>query len=111
MHIILGFLIYLLGRVKDLEEKVKSLIFIIRAASNIRSLRGRLCVTLLYEIKREEHGEKLYFSLCNGEWLNVVWILLFIFGVFYLECDKRKESSSYISSSVLLYISTLCCNL
>jgi hypothetical protein len=81
VHIILGFLTYLLGRVKDLKEKVKWLIFIICAASNIRSLRGRLCVTLLYERKRKEHGEKLYLSLCNGEWLKVVWILLFLFGM------------------------------
>jgi hypothetical protein len=59
------------------------------------TLKGCLCVTLLCEKEREEHGRKLYLSLCNEEWLKVVSILMFILGVFYLECDKGKESSSY----------------
>jgi hypothetical protein len=27
--------------------------------------------------------------------LKVVWVLVFLLGVFYLKCDKGKESSSY----------------
>jgi hypothetical protein len=59
------------------------------------TLKRCLCVTLLCEKKREEHGRKLYLSLCNEEWLKIVWILMFLHGVFYLECDKGKESRSY----------------
>jgi hypothetical protein len=33
--------------------------------------------------------------LCNGKWLKVVWILVFILGVFYLKSDKGREVSSY----------------
>jgi hypothetical protein len=29
----------------------------------------------------EKHGRKMYFSLCNGEWLKVIWILGFFLGV------------------------------
>ncbi len=52
-------------------------------------------MTLLCEKEREEHGRKLYLTLCNVKWLNVVWILVFFHNVFYLKCDKRRESSSY----------------
>jgi hypothetical protein len=38
-------------------------------------------VTLLCDKEGEEHGRKLYLSLCNGKWLKVVWILTFLFYV------------------------------
>jgi hypothetical protein len=41
------------------------------------ALEGYLCVTLLCERKGKEHGRELYLSLCNREWLKVVWILMF----------------------------------
>jgi hypothetical protein len=36
------------------------------------TLEGYLCVR-----KGKKHGRKLYLSLCNREWLKVVWILVF----------------------------------
>ncbi len=38
-------------------------------------------MTLMCE-KGKKHGRKLYLSLCNGEWLKVVWILMFLFSVY-----------------------------
>jgi len=38
------------------------------------TLRGCLCVTLLYEKKTEEHGRKLHLSLCIGKWLKLYGI-------------------------------------
>jgi hypothetical protein len=32
-------------------------------------------------LKKKEHGRKLYLSLYNGEWLKVVWILVFLLVV------------------------------
>jgi len=58
------------------------------------TLKGCLSVTFLCKKEREEHGRKLYLSLCNEEWLKKLWILMFLLGVFYLECDKGKESRS-----------------
>jgi hypothetical protein len=40
------------------------------------TLRGCLCVTFLCGRVGEEHGRKLYLSLCNREWLKVVRILV-----------------------------------
>ncbi len=74
-----------IGRNEKFHQKIRSL-----------ALRGYLCITLLCERKGKKYGRKFYLSFCNGEWLKVVWILLFfLWCVFYLKCDKRKESISY----------------
>jgi gamma-glutamylcysteine synthetase len=44
-----------------------------------RVLLEEKCVCNIEEKKK--HDRKLYLSLYNGEWLKVVWILMFLLGV------------------------------
>jgi len=41
-------------------------------------------VTFLCEKEEKGHGKKLYLSLCNGEWLKVVWIIMYLLGVCFI---------------------------
>jgi hypothetical protein len=62
-----------LGKSERFHKMIILLICIIHEALNLKT-RGRcLCVK-----EGKEHGKKIYLFLCNGEWLKVVWILMFL---------------------------------
>jgi hypothetical protein len=44
-------------------------------------------------VRREEkNGKILYLPLCNGKWLKVLWILMFLVGVwFYSQYEKKGK--------------------